>query len=89
MEIETTLTFILRKTAVKIKEQFPTKCDTVYSPSQAKEHERFSFSDRMQAHPLIYAATVLYLNVNHSQNAMADFSYACLHSIHVHYVLHG
>lgn len=66
----------------------PTKGYTTHSPPQGKEHKRFSFSDWVHAHPLIYAATVLYLNVNPLQNATADFPVACLHSMHVHYVLY-
>lgn len=41
------------------------KNDTVYSSPQSKEHKRCSFSDRVHAHPLIYAATVLYVNADH------------------------
>lgn len=89
MEIENLFTFILRNAGGKIKAHFPTKCDTIYSPPQGKEHERFSFSDWVHVHPFIYAATILYLNVNHLQNATANFSVAYLHSMHVHYVLYG
>lgn len=89
VEIETLFTFILRKAGRKIKEHSPTKCDTVYPPPQGKEHERFSFSHWVHAHPLIYAAIILCLNVNHLQNATANFFVAYLHSMHVHYVLYG
>lgn len=61
----------------------------MYSPPQGKEHGRFPFPDWVHAHPLIYAATILYLNVNHLQNATANFSVTFLHSMHVHYVLYG
>jgi len=89
MGIETLFTFILRKAGEEIKAHFPTKGDIIYSPPQGKGHERFSFSDWVHAHSLIYAATILYLNVNHSQNVTANFSVACLHSMHVHYALYG
>lgn len=65
MEIKTLSTFTLRKSEGLLKENFPTKCDTVYSPPQGKEHKRCSFSERVHAHPLIYAATILYVNANH------------------------
>lgn len=65
MEIETLSAFTLRKSGGILKEYFPTKCDTLYSPPWGKEHKRCSFSDGVHAHPLVYAATALCVNANH------------------------